>query len=261
MEASKLPERAFQSKTASSSNTFQSKTALPQHLRLQKTVGFDTAPQDHLFQLIGQILEADNLPLSELHKTQKGLLTLRLAEQNQLKSSRGPFEKLWRRATGNELRGELLEAVQNFVRLVVMPDLGTDCVVHQPLPTLRIHLPHTGKNLGGRHRDGDYYRQPTEVNYWVPLTRVGGSNSLWAESEPGREDFRPFEGHWGSCTRFWGNQCEHYTVENETETTRVSFDLRCVPAALYDDDYRSPLSKKDKAHFRLGQGYIRTTKV
>jgi hypothetical protein len=51
------------------------------------------------------------------------------------------------------------------------------------------------------------YRAPmsrhelSEINFWVPLTRVWGANSLQAESQPGRGDFHPFEMDYGeySC--------------------------------------------------------------
>ena len=69
---------------------------------------------------------------------------------------------------------------------------------------------------------------------------------------PGYGDFHPLEAHPGQCVRFWGNQCEHYTVlplcmicpciplccichpeplcqlPNEEDITRVSLDFRVV---------------------------------
>jgi hypothetical protein len=38
-----------------------------------------------------------------------------------------------------------------------------------------------------------------EVNFWVPLTRVFGTNTLFVESAPGRGDFRPVELGYGAC--------------------------------------------------------------
>ena len=34
---------------------------------------------------------------------------------------------------------------------------------------------------------------PQELNWWLPLTRATGSNSLYVESAPGRKDFAPLE--------------------------------------------------------------------
>ena len=67
----------------------------------------------------------------------------------------------------------------------------------------------------------------------LPLTRVRGSNSLYCESAPGVGDFEPFEGEFGLAHRFWGAACHHYTIANETEATRVSFDFRVVPLSCH----------------------------
>ena len=39
-----------------------------------------------------------------------------------------------------------------------------------------------------------------------------------------------------SQNRFYGNQCVHYTLANETDTTRVSLDFRVVPSPVFDPD-------------------------
>ena len=57
-------------------------------------------------------------------------------------------------------------------------------VVYQLEPTLRVHMPGQ-RALGAKHVDYSYKRQPTELNVWLPLTKVGEGNTLWAESTPG----------------------------------------------------------------------------
>ena len=37
--------------------------------------------------------------------------------------------------------------------------------------------------------------------------------------------------------RFWGNQCEHYTVANTSGSTRVSFDFRVIPRSRYTNAF------------------------
>jgi hypothetical protein len=68
------------------------------------------------------------------------------------------------------------------------------------------------------------------------LTSVFESNSLTAESAPGRGNFTPFDvrGGFGSVVVFWGNQCKHYTVPNTTGVSRVSLDFRVCPMSLFD---------------------------
>ena len=38
--------------------------------------------------------------------------------------------------------------------------------------------------------------------------------------------------------RFWGNQCQHYTVANTTRHTRVSFDFRVIPRSRYTNAFK-----------------------
>lgn len=95
---------------------------------------------------------------------------------------------------------------------------------------------------------------------WVPLTSVGGSNSLVAESEPGLGDFHAFEAAPGEFVKFYGNRCWHYTVANATEVTRVSFDLRVVPFELFDGDAPGPSNtfhaSATSKPLRLGEYYV-----
>ena len=63
--------------------------------------------------------------------------------------------------------------------------------------------------------------------------QVWGTNTLHVESKPGLGDFHPLKLSYGQLCRFWGNQCHHYTVANQTDFTRVSFDLRVIPRSLY----------------------------
>lgn len=47
------------------------------------------------------------------------------------------------------------------------------------------------KRLGRLHNDAQYGHQPGEVNFWLPLTRLARSNTLWAETAEERGDFQP----------------------------------------------------------------------
>ena len=90
-----------------------------------------------------------------------------------------------------------------------------------------------------------------------------GNNSLISESSPGLGDFHAFEASPGEFVKFYGNRCWHYTVANDTDITRVSFDIRVVPFELFDNDAAGP-SKTVVGNevgaggkpLRLGQYYI-----
>lgn len=106
-------------------------------------------------------------------------------------------------------------------------------VLFQRRPTFRCHLAGGGEPTGRPHCDSEYGHQRGELNFWLPLTRVSGSNSLYAESAPGLADFASFELEYGECQRFWGARCLHFTRANETSRTRVSFDFRVVPRSCH----------------------------
>ena len=153
---------------------------------------------------------------------------------------------------------------------------------------MRCHLPGTGRPLIRKHNDAEYFHQPNEINVWLPVTRTfgahgrsglandlsrcvfttmsrcaSGSNTLWAESAPGAGDFHPFscEGERdgvGECVLFWGNQCLHYTLPNDTDTTRVSIDFRVVPRSYYQTVYKDCLRLDGQPRFSLGAYYDET---
>ena len=123
-----------------------------------------------------------------------------------------------------------LELLRDVVRPHIADPRG---LLFQRRPTFRCHVAGGGEATGVAHRDVDNGHPPAEINFWLPLTRVGGTNSLYAESAPDLADFTPFESDYGRMVRFWGAQCVHYTKPNETDRTRVSFDFRVVPRSCY----------------------------
>jgi hypothetical protein len=96
---------------------------------------------------------------------------------------------------------------------------------------------------GGRetiqmHCDADYPKHyDTEINIWVPATDIRGSNGLYLESLPGRGDFHPLTMQLGQYLQFHGYSCRHYSMENVTDVTRVSFDFRVILLELYEEEF------------------------
>jgi len=84
------------------------------------------------------------------------------------------------------------------------------------------------------HSDSQYDRhQKCEMNFWVPVGRAFGNNALRVESRPGANDFVTITLSENQYFRFDEYNCTHFTVPNDTDYTRVSFDFRVVPASLY----------------------------
>lgn len=107
--------------------------------------------------------------------------------------------------------------------------------------------------MGRPHRDYEYHRQPGELNFWLPLNRVFGTNTLYTESLPGAGDFHPLELSFGRGVRFWGNQVRHYCVANDSGTTRVSMDFRAIALHNFNPDFVDALGRRTK--MRLHEAY------
>lgn len=155
--------------------------------------------------------------------------------------------RLW----GHDAYVSWMRGYDAWVRDVVMPAAGcggaAGGLYYQRPPTLRVAMPSVAATIGV-HRDADYPdHHAGEINFWVPLVPVAGSNTLWLESEPGAGDFQPRALGVGQCLRFNGNLCRHHTVPNQSGTTRVSFDLRVLPAAALADGEAPPLKIGDYA--------------
>jgi hypothetical protein len=243
-------------------------TDLPASVLVQRICPVDLTLVSELASVVRTAL-GDVSDLSKLHELPEGQ-----AEMSKSKFGRtNVFSRRWRqgidRHANPELRKKLDVLVRRFVVECFSPAAdakvhGWDHFIYQYEPSLRIHMPFT-RSLGIPHRDYDYYHQPNELNAWIPLVpHVFGSNSLYCESVPGRQDFEPFELRFGSFVRFWGNQCVHFTKLNETDVTRVSLDIRVVPvpsatsgaAALFDPEWKN--QKSGTVAFRLGE-YYRST--
>ncbi|PWW60375.1 phytanoyl-CoA dioxygenase family protein [Actinokineospora spheciospongiae] len=110
----------------------------------------------------------------------------------------------------------------------------SDDVYVQRVPTCRVHLPNSVA-VGTWHRDLDFGHDPSEANFWVPLTRAYGSNTLWIEDEP-------VEAEYGDVIVFDGANTLHGNVVNDTGTSRVSVDFRTIPRGNYRPNDRKSVS-------------------
>lgn len=129
------------------------------------------------------------------------------------------------------------EVYDNFVITVCAPRLASlvdyyeDIIYYQAFPCLRIIQP--GDFSIGPHADVAYGHHPCSVNFYVPLTKIGGTASLFLESRMGSEDFHPVEGEYGIAQHFAGATRLHWTTVNTTDYTRVSMDFRLLLGTTY----------------------------
>lgn len=128
-----------------------------------------------------------------------------------------------------------------FVRAVCVPKIAELCeeketvFYYQAFPCVRIVQP--GEFSIGPHSDVSYGHHPCSINCYVLLTDITEANSasiLFLESAPNRQDWHPILGKYGTVHYFTGALSTHWTTDNHTETTRVSFDFRIIPGSYYD---------------------------
>ncbi len=102
--------------------------------------------------------------------------------------------------------------------------------LRQMVPSFRCHLVGAG-TVSAFHRDGDpkFGVTPGVINGWVPLTAVGGDNSIYIETELGSEDYQPVTLRPGQILIFDAYHLKHGSYGNTTKTTRISFDFRFLP--------------------------------
>tara|TARA_R100000008_G_scaffold29926_1_gene16550 strand:- start:4677 stop:5372 length:696 start_codon:yes stop_codon:yes gene_type:complete len=150
-----------------------------------------------------------------------------------------------------------------FVREQIQPHFAGK-IICQTNPTFRVHIPGNvavgsySSRPTGFHRDSDpgYNHPIEEVNIFVPLTKAFGTNTIWAETESGKEDYKPMDGKPGEFYIWKGSKLTHGNKENATGCTRVSFDFRVMLEKDYLSGVESFKSSRDtNKKFVLGQYY------
>lgn len=224
-------------------------TPLPPQLRRQCIFSYDTA-RFPFREAVAEVIGVDPMDLPIVHKI-----------DGEEPSGGHKMDKCivrWHATKGNAPRQRFAALLHRFVAEFCVPRMhecfpihgnGTDIdeddsysslekplVAYQRDATFRVQVP-ADEAMGFLHTDADYHHPPAEVNWWLPLTRVWGSNTLHIESEPGKGDFAPAELEYGQVLRFYGNLCQHHTVANKTDYSRVSFDFRVLHLLYHDPSW------------------------
>ena len=144
----------------------------------------------------------------------------------------------------------------SFLSQYIKPRFN-DKIVYQKIPTLRVHLPNNvsvGEFHKDKHyRDKNWAEKVQELNYFVPLTKAYGTNTIWAETEEDKGDFQEITANYGECVEWSASKLTHGNKQNLTSITRVSFDFRVVPKSRYiESDH---LTINTKIPFGIGGYY------
>ena len=143
-----------------------------------------------------------------------------------------------------------------FLTEVIKPRFN-EKIVYQKIPTFRVHLP-GNLAVGEFHKDKHYRNKEwankvQELNYFVPLTKAYGTNTIWAETEEDRGDFKEMRANYGECVEWNASKLTHGNKQNVTKVTRVSFDFRVIPKSRYIES--NHLTINTKIPFGIGGYY------
>ena len=143
-----------------------------------------------------------------------------------------------------------------FLEDVIKPRFNEE-IVYQKIPTFRVHLPNNvsvGEFHKDRHyRDEKWANEVQELNYFLPLTKAYGTNTIWAETEEDKGDFKEMRAEYGECVEWNASKLTHGNKQNLTSLTRVSFDFRVIPISRYRES--DHLTINTKIPFGIGGYY------
>ena len=126
---------------------------------------------------------------------------------------------------------------------------------YQAFPTVHISRP-GGTGLSAPTCDSMLGHSLGCLTFFVPLTPCEGTNCMFIESHPGKEDWHALSAKSvGLGYLIDGARCLHFDLENTTDTSRVSLTFRVL---IYRDDGGAgfcPLALLDDGFTTAGSGY------
>lgn len=127
------------------------------------------------------------------------------------------------------LSSEFYTIYTRFVHELVVRYFGGR-ISYAARPKMRVHLAGSG-SVSRWHRDANVTGRLEQINIWLPATNCFAGNTLWVEDNYGTERYQPIPVRLGQALFFDGGLLAHGSVSNDTDTSRVSFDLRFSPSS------------------------------
>jgi len=138
-------------------------------------------------------------------------------------------------------------------------------LVVQKTPNIRFSFPDSAaigcdpndpENIIGLHCDSNFGHNENEMNFIVPVTRMYASNSIYYEPTiDSKKDPFEYENVVLNTYQFFEgyfNKLKHCNRINQTNKTRISFDIRVIPYNIYMDNLEFFQGTK----FEIGKYYI-----
>ena len=136
------------------------------------------------------------------------------------------------------------DVYKSFIEEFVKP-IVNEKFLYQRIPTFRVHQP-SNLAVAAFHKDSDYSHSEHEINFYLPLTKAWGNNTIWTESEVGKKDYNPIEANVGELWMWNGANLLHGNKINDTGVSRVSVDFRVLPMRYYEDTNMVSITNKTK---------------
>ena len=167
-----------------------------------------------------------------------GLPTLHYEKNYELFERENDQSTVWHKCFYKKIRQDdsFQEVYTDFLHDIIKPRFEEE-IVYQVIPTFRVHLPNNiavGEFHKDKHyRNEDWANKVKELNYFLPLTKAYGTNTIWAETQEDLGDFVEMKSDYGECVEWSATKLTHGNKQNITSVTRVSFDFRVIPKPRY----------------------------
>ena len=188
-------------------------------------------PIQNKYKFIDLVTDLFQKSLSELHiESNKYELFTELGKDSNTEFHKLFYDKL------NQGWNEIEDEYDLFIVNEILPYLGLNEALVQKFPTFRVQLP-DNVAVVVNHYDSDInHKHPTgEINFVYALTDMFDTNTIYVETMPRLEEYKPILLKAGECICFNGNKCSHHNKINKTGKTRVSWDFRVLPLNYYNE--------------------------
>jgi hypothetical protein len=134
----------------------------------------------------------------------------------------------------------------------------------QKTPNIRFSVPQNAAigcdpndppEIVGLHCDRDFGHHTTEQNFIIPITPMFSTNSIFYDPNTNTTDplqFIPLSLQTGQFAQAYFNQIRHCNRINQTDKTRISFDIRIIPFSQYQEN----ITHFQGTKFELGKYYV-----
>jgi len=158
------------------------------------------------------------------------------------------------------------ETYHQFIKTYVQPLFPEErTLVIQKTPNIRFSFPQAAaigcdpkdpENIIGLHCDSNFGHNENEMNIVVPITKMFSTNSIYYEptinSQINPMDFENLALESNQFLQAYFNKLLHCNRINQTNKTRISFDIRVIPYSKYMEN----LDFFKGTKFELGKYYI-----